>query len=205
LRTCATRGTCRARCSGRPRRAGRPCGTLRACRSGWTRGTLWACRSSDGLRCPATGCAVPHQGFSAAWRRGGNGPSLNLGHGVCARRARNIAQKDSGREQRPGVHRGAAVQVQSGGCVGLEIRLVHQASRRKNSAGLEWLGAGRTRKVDALALCSKIHECLSVGHANQPSHNQNRTPVLHEYVSLRAEFSTQVYQHEIGARTRSGR
>jgi len=90
---------------------------------------------------------------------------------AIARRARDISSQDSSRKQRPRVHRGAAVQVQAGRCVGLKISLVHQACRRKNSAGLEWLGAGRTGKIDALALGSKIHLGLAIGYAHQHCRN----------------------------------
>jgi hypothetical protein len=96
---------------------------------------------------------------------------LNLNYGVCIGLARDISQKDSSREQRPRVHRGATEQIQSSGRVGLKVSLVHQASRWKNCAGLEWLGAGRGRKIHALALQSKIDLCLAVGYASQPSRN----------------------------------
>jgi hypothetical protein len=96
---------------------------------------------------------------------------LNLNYGVRIRLARDVSQKDSSREQSPRIHRGAAEQIQSSGGVGLKVSLIHQASRRKNRARLEWLGAGRGGKIDALALRSKIDLCLAAGYANQPSRN----------------------------------
>jgi hypothetical protein len=53
-------------------------------------------------------------------------------------------------------------------------------------------------------LRSEIHECLAMGNPNQPSRNQDRSSILHEYLSPRAEFSIKVYQQEIRFQIRLG-
>src|SRR6185437_16685806 len=82
---------------------------------------------------------------------------------------------------RPAVERRAAVNVRSSGRVQFEKHIAGIAQRRKHGPGFDRARAIRVRKIDTLALCSQIDQCLAVDRGNGGGEQQCRRDPFHTH------------------------